>query len=98
MLFNLDNLIFLLTFLLYFEKAKSQSNVVVIVVDDLGIGDLGCFGNTTVKTPNIDALCQVCYRVLIRKLNLLVLGWSQTNSSCDLCSTLHPKQSSIVDR
>lgn len=29
-------------------------NIVILVADDLGIGDLGCFGNTTIKTPNID--------------------------------------------
>ena len=34
-------------------------NIVIIVVDDLGIGDLGCFGNDTIDTPNIDSLCKV---------------------------------------
>jgi len=33
-------------------------NIVIIVVDDLGIGDLGCFGNDTIDTPNIDSLCK----------------------------------------
>ncbi|KAG7467172.1 hypothetical protein MATL_G00150490 [Megalops atlanticus] len=28
------------------------------MVDDLGIGDLGCYGNTTLRTPNIDRLAQ----------------------------------------
>ena len=36
-----------------------KPNIVLIVVDDLGIGDLGCFGNTTLRTPNIDSLCKV---------------------------------------
>ena len=31
-------------------------NIVLIFVDDLGYGDLGCFGNTQIKTPNIDRL------------------------------------------
>ena len=31
-------------------------NFVVFLVDDLGIGDIGCFGNDTIKTPNIDRL------------------------------------------
>ncbi|KAK3750016.1 hypothetical protein QZH41_008666 [Actinostola sp. cb2023] len=31
-------------------------NVILLVVDNLGLSDLGCFGNTTVKTPNIDKL------------------------------------------
>lgn len=31
-------------------------NVVIIVTDDQGYGDLGCTGNTVLKTPNIDRL------------------------------------------
>ena len=33
-----------------------RPNFVVFLVDDLGIGDIGCFGNDTIKTPNIDNL------------------------------------------
>ncbi|MFT7808054.1 steryl-sulfatase-like [Arapaima gigas] len=33
-------------------------NFVLIVVDDLGIGDLGCYGNTTLRTSNIDQLAK----------------------------------------
>jgi arylsulfatase A-like enzyme len=36
---------------------KSQTNFVFFLVDDLGWADLGCFGSTFHKTPNIDALC-----------------------------------------
>ncbi len=31
-------------------------NFVIIFADDLGYGDLGCFGSTTIKTPHIDRL------------------------------------------
>ncbi|XP_076442773.1 steryl-sulfatase-like [Babylonia areolata] len=31
-------------------------NFVLIVADDLGYGDLGCFGNTTIRTPHLDRL------------------------------------------
>jgi len=31
-------------------------NVVLIVSDDHGMGDLGCYGNSAVKTPNLDYL------------------------------------------
>jgi arylsulfatase A len=31
-------------------------NIVMIYCDDLGYGDLGCFGNKVIRTPNIDQL------------------------------------------
>ncbi|WP_282135155.1 sulfatase family protein [Seonamhaeicola maritimus] len=34
----------------------TQPNIVLIMADDLGYGDLGCYGATKVKTPNIDKL------------------------------------------
>lgn len=37
-------------------KAQDKPNVVIIFADDLGYGDLGCYGATKVKTPNIDKL------------------------------------------
>ncbi|MEW4488800.1 arylsulfatase [Thalassoglobus sp. JC818] len=36
--------------------AEKTPNVVLIFVDDLGYGDLGCYGATKVQTPNIDKL------------------------------------------
>jgi len=37
-------------------NAATQPNVVLILADDLGYGDLGCYGGTRAKTPHIDAL------------------------------------------
>ncbi|KAM4045872.1 steryl-sulfatase [Anomaloglossus baeobatrachus] len=36
--------------------SKSRPNFVLIMVDDLGIGDVGCYGNKTLRTPNIDRI------------------------------------------
>ena len=36
----------------------TKPNVVVIFCDDLGWGDLGCFGNPTIRTPNLDRMAQ----------------------------------------
>lgn len=35
---------------------KTTPNVIIINVDDLGYGDLSCYGATKIKTPNIDKL------------------------------------------
>src|ERR1700761_1871404 len=34
----------------------AKPNIIVILADDLGYGDIGCYGATKVKTPRIDAL------------------------------------------
>jgi len=41
---------------LYPALADNPPNVILIVADDLGIGDIGVFGAERIKTPNLDAL------------------------------------------
>mmetsp|Transcript_18280 Transcript_18280/g.33803 ORF Transcript_18280/g.33803 Transcript_18280/m.33803 type:complete len:552 (+) Transcript_18280:64-1719(+) len=36
--------------------AEARPNVVVFIVDDLGYGDLGCFGRQNISTPHIDEI------------------------------------------
>lgn len=38
------------------EKENRGPNVIFILADDMGIGDLGCYGQQKIKTPNIDAM------------------------------------------
>ena len=36
--------------------AAEKPNVLVVLVDDLGVGDLGCYGAEDLQTPNLDRL------------------------------------------
>jgi arylsulfatase A-like enzyme len=38
------------------ERDPQRPNVVVILADDVGYGDLGCYGATQVRTPHLDRL------------------------------------------
>lgn len=40
------------------QAKEKHPNVVVIYVDDMGIGDIGCYGGRFVPTPNIDKLAE----------------------------------------
>ena len=38
------------------EAVSPNPNIIFIIADDLGYGDLGCYGATKIKTPHVDDL------------------------------------------
>jgi arylsulfatase A-like enzyme len=54
--------------------AESRPNIVLIVADDLGWADLGCYGSRYHRTPHLDRLAQQGMR------------FTQAYASCPVCS------------
>ena len=61
-------------------------NVIFILADDLGYGDLGCYGSTKIRTPNIDRLATEGMRLTRHYSGNAVCAPSR----CVLMTGLHP--------
>ncbi|MGZ4962227.1 MAG: sulfatase family protein [Limisphaerales bacterium] len=40
----------------FVAHAAKQPNIIIILADDLGYGDLSCYGHPTIRTPNLDRM------------------------------------------
>jgi arylsulfatase A-like enzyme len=65
--------------------AEKKPNVVLILADDLGYGDVGCYGQKRIKTPNLDRLAAQGVRFTQFYAGCTVC----TPSRCTLMTGLH---------
>ncbi|HEU5124759.1 MAG TPA: arylsulfatase [Verrucomicrobiae bacterium] len=68
-----------------------QPNIVFILADDLGYGDLGCYGQTVIKTPNLDRMAAEGLRFTQHYAGSAVCAPSR----CSLMTGLHSGHSQI---
>ncbi len=50
--------LFLLAFAISSMPGQAQPNIVLLLADDLGYGELGCQGNPEIPTPHIDSIAE----------------------------------------
>lgn len=72
---------------------KRPPNVVFLLADDLGYRELGCFGQTKIKTPCLDALAKDGMRLTRHYSGSPVCGPSR----CVLMTGKHPGHATIRD-
>jgi arylsulfatase A len=75
------------------EKSIETPNIVFIIADDLGYGDLGCYGQKLIRTPNIDRLAAEGMRFTAHYSGNNVCAPSR----CVLMTGLHPGHAYIRD-
>jgi len=67
------------------QEEAPKPNIIFILADDLGYGDLGCFGQVTLQTPNIDQMAAEGMRLMRHYAGSTVCAPSR----CVLMTGLH---------
>lgn len=73
------------------QEIMDQPNVIIVFIDDFGYGDLGCYGNTKHRTPNIDRMAEEG----VRMTNFYVASSVSTPSRAALMTGCYPKRISM---
>lgn len=81
MIYRILSLLLIAFFLPGCEKDPGNPNILLIVVDDMGWSDLGCYGNDFHETPHIDRLSETGVR------------FTNGYATCPVCS---PTRASIM--
>jgi hypothetical protein len=63
------------------QTAAGKPNIIWLMGDDLGVGDLGCYGQRHIRTPNIDRLAAEGVR------------YTQAYAGCTVCA---PSRSALM--
>lgn len=67
------------------QSGAKRPNVILLVADDLGYGDLGCYGQPRIKTPNLDQMAKEGVRFTQAYAGSTVCGPSR----CALFTGMH---------
>jgi arylsulfatase A-like enzyme len=68
------------------EQQKDRPNLIIIFADDLGYGDLSCFGSNMIKTPYLDQMAQEG----VRLTQFYAVAAVCTPSRCGLLTGRYP--------
>ena len=75
------------------NEVQSKPNIIFIIADDLGYGDLGCYGQKIIRTPNLDRLAAEGMRLTRHYSGNAVCAPSR----CVLMTGIHPGHVFIRD-
>jgi len=75
------------------KKEQRRPNFIIILADDLGYGETGCYGQTIIRTPNIDRLSAMGTRFTDFYAGSTVCAPSR----CSMMTGLHTGHSQIRD-
>lgn len=74
-------------------ESVAKPNVVIFLADDLGYGDLGCFGHGQIRTPNLDAFAKQGVKLTQCYIGGVVCSPSRSS----LLTGRHPYRAGIYD-
>lgn len=75
------------------NSVKQAPNIVLIIGDDIGVDDIGCYGNAQVETPNMDRIAKEG----LRFTNAYVTTSSCSPSRCSIISGRYPHNTGAAE-